>query len=407
MARIALVWELGTSYGHLSALLPFAAGLKQRGHDVLLALRELHNAGGMIAGDIALFQAPVWLPQMTGLPEPPLNYSEILLRYGYFDAGGLAGLVGAWRALFALHRSDAVVADHAPTALLAARSMGLAATTLGCGFYCPPRRIPMPNMRAWLDVPQQRLQDSDARVLHSMNTVLAGYQAAPLASVGELFGIEENFLCTFAELDHYAQREPARYRGAFWNAGSGQEVCWPEGEGERVFVYLEPLMRDFAGVLDAVAALGLRAIVCAPGISDDLRKKREHPRVIVSAHPYRLDKLLPECDLFIGYGGHGMTAAMLMAGVPLLLLPNQLERFLLAARIAAIGAGIAVHPDAPPPDYRALLRMMLGAPGYREQARRFADKYADFDQDAQRQDIMDRIEEIAGKAVTARKQAGA
>jgi len=51
--------------------------------------------------------------------------------------------------------------------------------------------------------------------------------------------------------------------------------------------------------------------------------------------------------------------------------------------------------------------MMLGAPGYREQARRFADKYADFDQDAQRQDIMDRIEEIAGKAVTARKQAGA
>lgn len=407
MAHIALVWELGTSYGHISALLPFATGLRQRGHEVLLALRELHNASSIVAGDMALLQAPVWLPQMTGLPEPPLNYSEILMRYGYFDASGLAGLVGAWRALFALHGSDVIVADHAPTALLAARSMGLAATSLGCGFYCPPRQIPMPNMRGWLNVPQQRLENSDARVLRSMNTVLAGYQTAPLASVSELFGIEENFLCTFAELDHYAQREPVRYWGASWNTSTGQQVAWPDGEGKRVFIYLEPHKRDFIGVMEAIAALGLRAIVCAPGIADDIRRKHENPRVIVSASPYRLDKLLAECDLFIGYAGHGMTAAMLMAGVPLLLLPNQLERFLLAARVAAIGAGIAVNPDVPPPDYPALIRMTLGAPGYREQARQFANRYGDFDQNAQREDIMDRIEAIADKAVIARKRASA
>jgi UDP:flavonoid glycosyltransferase YjiC (YdhE family) len=407
MSRIALVWELGTSYGHISALLPFASRLRQRGHEVILALRELHNAGSIIAGGIPLFQAPIWLPQLTGLPEPPLNYSEILMRYGYFEADGLAGLVGAWRALFALHGSDVIVADHSPTALLAARSMGLAATTLGSGFYCPPRQAPMPNMRAWLNVPQERLENSDALVLNNMNTVLAAHKTRPLANVGELFGIAENFICTFAELDHYSQREPAKYWGACWNMEMGLEVSWPDGGSKRVFVYLNPQSRDFPKVLEAIVALDLHAIVCAPGISDNQRWLYESPRIIVSAKPFRLDRLLADCDLAIGYAGHALTAGMLMAGVPLLLLPGHLEQFLLAVRVEAMGAGIAVNPESPPPDYAAVIRRMLEAQSYREQARLFAGKYADFDQNKQQENIVARIEEIAIAAIAARKQVSA
>jgi UDP:flavonoid glycosyltransferase YjiC (YdhE family) len=329
------------------------------------------------------------------LPEPPLNYSEMLLRYGYFGADGLSGLVSAWRSLFVLLGCDVIVADHSPTALLAARSMGLAATTLGSGFYVPPRQTPMPNMRPWLNVPQGRLEHSDALVLGNINTVLATYKAQPLSSMSDLFAIKENFLCTFAELDHYEQREPGKYWGACYNVEMGQEVAWPDGEGKRVFVYLEPHKRDFPGVMEALAALNLRAIVCAPGIADDLRRKYESPRIIVSAKPYRLDKLLAGCDLSIGYAGHAMTAGMLMAGVPLLMLPTQLERFLLATRVAALGAGIAVNPEAPLPDYRALIRALLDAPGYRENARLFAKKYAGFNQDQQQENIVARIEEIA------------
>ena len=58
MSRIAFVWELGTAYGHISRLLPFARKLKQRGHDVLL--RELHNAGNLhnVGGAPALHVLP-------------------------------------------------------------------------------------------------------------------------------------------------------------------------------------------------------------------------------------------------------------------------------------------------------------------------------------------------------------
>ena len=394
MSRIAFVWELGSSYGHISLLLPFARRLKQRGHDVVLVLRELHNVSNMPGNEIPVLQAPLWLPHPNGLAEPPLNYSEMLLRYGYLNADGLAGLVSAWRSLFALHGSDVIVADHSPTALLAARSMGLAATTLGSGFYFPPHQTPMPNMRPWLNVSRSRLENSDSLVLNSMNTVLATYKTQPLVAVNNLFDTEENFLCTFAELDHYAQREPSTYWGACYNMEMGQEITWPDGAGKRVFAYLDPQNRDFAKVLETIAALGLRAIVCAPGIPDNLLRQYASSHIIISAQPFRLNKLASDCDLAIGNAGHAMTAGMLMAGVPLLLLPTQLERFLLATRIAAIGAGIAVNPEVSPPDYTAIIRHLLDAPGYRENARLFARKYADFNQDLQQGKIVARIEEI-------------
>lgn len=398
MSRIAFAWELGGSFGHISVLLPFARKLVQRGHDVSLALHELHNAGRLLGGSgLRLLQAPVWVQQTVGLPEPPLNYSEILMRYGYLDAGALSGLVAAWRALFELLECDLVVAEHAPTALLAARSMGLASAALGPGFNLPPRRTPMPNMRPWLKVTRQRLKGSDATVLGTMNAILAAYGVKPLDAVSELFEIDGNFLCTFAELDHYPQRGASAYWGPCYDLSVGQEIVWPAGAGQRVFVYLETNGRDFEPVMDAVTALGLRAIVCAPGIVDGVKKKYESPRVVISSRPFRLDALLRDCDLVVGYGGHGLTAGVLMAGVPLLLLPTHLERFLLASRVAALGAGLAVNPEMPMPDYAAVLSQMLGDPGYREQARRFARKYAAFDQEAQQEAIAARIEEIAAR----------
>ena len=102
-----------------------------------------------------------------------------------------------------------------------------------------------------------------------------------------------------------------------------------------------------------------------------------------------------ECDLAIGNAGHALTAGMLMAGVPLLLLPTHLERFLLATRIAALGAGIAVNPEAPPPDFTTVIRNLLDDPIYRKNACLFARKYAGFNQDEQQENIAARIEQIA------------
>lgn len=48
-----------------------------------------------------------------------------------------------------------VIADHAPAALLAARTLGLPAATLDSGFSVPPPETPFPSLRPWLAVPQE------------------------------------------------------------------------------------------------------------------------------------------------------------------------------------------------------------------------------------------------------------
>lgn len=388
MARVALAWELGASFGHIGKLLALGRRLQARGHEPVYLVRDL--AGLASSTSAMVLQAPIWTKETRGFPEPPMSYSEILLRFGYHDQASLAGLVDGWRSAFSLMQADVVVAEHAPTALLAARTLHLPAAVLGDGFTVPPAGVPMPNMRPWLSLPADRLASSDQRVLNSTNGVLRHHGVAPLGAVADLLSVAQRFLCTFAELDHYAGRSGEPYLGPQFEVGQGVEAVWPAGDGPRVFVYLQPGHRDFSRLLELLAAMGIRAVVHAPGVSEPVRKAYEGSTLTISLEKIRLDTL-KDCALAITYAASGTTAAMLMAGIPMLMLPTHLEQFLVASRIQTLGAGIAVNPDNPPPNYLPLLRDALENPAYAEAARRFAAKYADFNQNYLLDQMTDRI----------------
>lgn len=398
MSRIIFAWELGSNYEYISQFLPLARELKSRGHDVALVVRELHHLRGIMADSgIPVLQAPLWLPVVEGLPEPPLNYAEILLRYGYHDAGSLAGVVNAWRALLMLYQTDLIIASHAPTALLAARTLGLPATVLGSGFDIPPDVAPTPNMRDWLQVPIERLTSSDAIVLNAINAILKACGKTGLKSVSELLDVAEKFLCTQPELDHYTQRAEANYWGGIYATNLGQELSWPIGNDEapRVFVYLDQRHRDFLAVIKALTDLGCRALVCVPGIAEQQRKQLETASLVISDKPIKLGSVLDKCDLAICHSGHGITAQVLMAGVPMLMFPNHLEHYLLALRVQTMGAGKLVNLEAPPVDLTALIQDMLGTAEYKAQAQAFSNRYGNLTPAQRVAAIADRIEEIA------------
>lgn len=395
MSHVAFVWELGAGYSYIAQFLPLVRELKARGHRVSLLLRELHNAQGLAEAEgIAVLQAPVWLPQVQGLPEPPLNYAEILLRYGYHEAEKLGGIIDAWRSTFDLLKPDLVVASHAPTALLAARSLGLPAATLGTGFLVPPDENPTPNMRPWVEVPAQRLSSSDQLVLKGINALLTRYGVQPLSSLAQLFDVRAHFLCTFAELDHYPQRRDATYYGSTYNLDMGQPAQWPPGEGPRAFVYLEPNARDFEAVMAGLKVLGCRALVCVPGVSANTIARLQTDSVRISDKPFRLRELVADCDFAVTYCGHGIVSLLLMAGVPLLMLPNHLERFLTAWHVQTMGAGILVNPEEAPPQLDRLMDALAKEARYRSRARAFAERHADFDPAAQNLRIVDDMERV-------------
>src|SRR5207247_7586835 len=61
--------------------------------------------------------------------------------------------------------------DHAPTAMLAARGLGIRSALLGPGFASPPRTSPMPSIRPWLETPEAQLAEREKRVVSTINGV--------------------------------------------------------------------------------------------------------------------------------------------------------------------------------------------------------------------------------------------
>lgn len=447
MARILYAWELGGDYGHIGSFMPLALELREQGHEVIFVLRDLSNAETVVSKyKFSILQAPIWTTEIKGLPDPPLNYTEIILRYGFVSKPALSALNRAWLGLFALIKPDFIIADHSPVALFSARAVGLPRAVYGTGFCSPPHISPMPNMRPWAKVPQKRLEESDKHVLAIANSLLIDMQskAPPLQAIADLFKVDVDFLCTFPEMDHYPQRKNSSYWGPVFNVHHGKAMAWAAPEvllnaliankpskkakpskvdkpsklnkpskldklapilppRKRIFVYIKSHYKNYEKILDCLKAMSTEAkfadvLVFSPGISKKLMQDYQGEYLRFATEPIQLASILPNCDLAICHAGHGTIAACLMAGVPLLLLPMQLEQFLASMRLQQLGAAEVVHLEAKiPPDYHALICNLLSNDIYKQKAKAFAAHYSKFDQENQFKAMANKISQLLKK----------
>ena len=414
MSRFLLGWELGGGLGHVGNLVPLARRLKQEGHEVTLALRDLRSLATIAADpDTAVLQAPCCIHDYNGLAEPPLNYTEILMRYGYLDEGMLFGLVAGWRGLLQLTRADAMVADHAPSALLAAMTLGVPRVAFGTPFVTPPRQSPMPNMRHWIAVPGDRLAEGEVRVLAIVNAALGRFGMPGLARLCDLFDVDDIVMLTFRELDHYPQRPAAdlariAFCGPIASIGAGAvDPPWPAGAGKRIFAYLKPEYPHLDAILRALAAAAQPTVIyglgAAPPASQPTASEPAAANLVFSERPVNLETAGRECAIGICHAGT-TTAALLQAGRPLLLLPAQLEQFMGGIRVADLGAGIVINPEVTAPDIGGALARLIAEPAFAERAAEFAAKYRDLSPDKILAAITTRMEAVASGAHRAAAQ---
>jgi UDP:flavonoid glycosyltransferase YjiC (YdhE family) len=165
------------------------------------------------------------------------------------------------------------------------------------------------------------------------------------------------------------------------------------GDGKRVVGYLKRTseLEPLTAVLRATAR---PTILYVEGLSEDERRRLEGPTLRVA--PRRLDirRAAAECDAAVLHAGQGATAAVLLAGKPILQIPLVLEQRLTAEATARLGAGIVVTDRAKDPAAAARkLDELLIDPKYAAAARRFALKYSDFDPEAQVRRMVERVEE--------------
>ena len=177
-------------------------------------------------------------------------------------------------------------------------------------------------------------------------------------------GVDDQFLVTFAELDHFDNRgrclyksrdaggvaagPSTDYRGA-WTEGRGRAPVWPDvptgGGRKRIFAYLKNFPA-LTGVLDALRRSGHPTIVHGDGIPGECRWFASETLQFTTS-PVHLGQAARECDMAVLNSGHGATASFLLAGKPALLLPIYLEQGMLTQAVVR-NTGAAV--DAPQKD---------------------------------------------------------
>lgn len=399
MSTVLYAWELGADYGHVCSFLPVAQQLRAEGHRVVLAVKDLSRIQGLAgAHDFEIVQAPVWLNEIKGLAEPMVCYTDMLHRFGYLNSTGLLGIVKAWRALFVLVRPSLLIADYAPTALLAARGQPFRRTVYGNGFLSPPRTTPLPNMQPWLQVPAARIESSETAALQTMNDVLNHFGAAALDNVAQLFDVDENFLMTPEELDHYGNRGAAHYYGAILSLRGGATPAWPAAPGPKLFAYVKPRHKHFPLLLEQLRAAPYAVLMHAPGLPEQRRVVLESANLRISPEPVDMRYACREAAALICHAGFGTVQDALLAGLPTLLLPMHLEQSLTARNVERLGVGLAIDSDAQRPDFRADLRRLFDDPAYGERARALAQKYAGVDQTAIIAAVAQRCAELLSKS---------
>jgi len=388
-------WELGGGHGHVACIGPLAKTLANRGYDVVCLLRDLSKGGSLrrLSG-VTTLQAPVMLRRTNQREERPVTYGQMLQNLGFGNVEMLTSLFAAWRDLLLLLQPHAIVCDHSPTAMLAARGLSIPLFSMGTGFCQPPVACPLPPIAFWRESSLEDRRRADAPTLQNINHVLDSVGQAPLNGVGDLFALPtQRLLMTFAPMDHYPDRTDVHYLGTVRPtqemAPEGTKVEWPSTGGPKLFAYLKP-MPALPEFLAWLAGTSFSSIVVADGFDSHLRQFGNSQNIRLVDSPIDLSELRQTCDLAILNGNHGLTSELLLAGKPLLQIPLNLEQMILANRCFEQGMSLSAAPNDPQ-QIVTQLGVLAQSNKIREAAQAFAAAHP-HDPTATAEQIVDQIE---------------
>jgi len=338
MSRVLLTWELGLNLGHLTRLLPIAQQLRDEGHTVLVASRDVQAAATVLGRyGIPFIQAP-HLPKGIALPHRPSGYADILLSQGWSDRSALWGLTQAWLNVIEMFRPDAMILDYSPTVGLAARIAKVPTTLVGNGFELPPETDPLPCFPGFSWATPGKAAESERIAVANANGVLQDFRQSSIAALRDLVRDRVRMLATFPELDHYGARSEATYIGPLLGAIRAPRVDWPPGDGAKVFACVRPDTCNVNAILGALSKGAMRVVCVASGFDGGALDPFRSEWVRFSAKPVYLEPLL-DADLCLTYGAEGTMLRFLLAGVPQAVVPWHVETFMAARRIEKAGLG--------------------------------------------------------------------
>ena len=336
-AHVLLANEFGAGRGHLTTLRQLALAL---GPGYALDAALCRRAYDNILTDIGatVFDGPRLIyhnarrqgPDAT----PTATWGEFLGDLGFDREVRVAEVVDWWRHVIVSRGIELVLADYAPLALLAARSLGVTTVTTGTGFGLPP----------WQMAQFPMLKPENATRLHDEKSLLANVNAVatrhcmlPLAGLPEVYRADLTLVRTLPFLDPYAP-----WRRDIYLPPVTDISPMLAGPGDEVFVYFSTSEFEDPQVVEALVALPLPRRGYLPGVPEGVAARLAASGMVLEPAPVPVADIVRRSRMVLNAGQHGILSLALFAGLPQVCLPQHQEHLWHATAAKTKGVALVV-----------------------------------------------------------------
>jgi UDP:flavonoid glycosyltransferase YjiC (YdhE family) len=334
---VLLAWELGGGMGHVTALYRLARRLKHLDVRLVAAVKNPAAAIMFATLGVEIMQAPLWpsasMTEAEIARSSSATMGDILATAGLADPAGLNRLLQGWDDHLIRIKPDLVVADMAPAAALVTRGR-VPLIMVGNGFTLPPSemlRFP----------PLHRLTPpafDDDETLAIVNAVLKSRGQARLERLPQLFAGDARLVLTFPLLDPYRTQRAQPADGPVFDSA-------PQASGQDggMFGYFSRGYSLHPDLVPALIAHAPQLRIHAPELSGASADALRQAGATVEARPVAPAEALASARLVVHFGGSGLAAETIAAGVPQLILSMQVEQDLNGSALQAGGLGRLVR----------------------------------------------------------------
>lgn len=337
-------WEYGAGLGHITALSNIARRLK------LLNFKNiLINPEGTNFLDKGTFNFISEMPNTAQLSssapkslEHIVSYNSTVKGFGFHETKFVFTRLLLWKSLLEKYRPNLVIADYAPAAVFAARSMGIPVVATGNGYTLPPV-----NIQAYPRFVNQVDPIPTAPLLTSINQAakMAGMQQ--IDALPQIFSADIHACFTMHELDPFAKMRQPQALGPLLGK-EPPSVRKRASSDAGIFFYLthcSAVLRT--NLIEALASINHAVSIYSLQTTQDDRRLAEGTKITFLEKPVPLSDICKDNKLVIHLGGHNLTMELLLAGMPQLLLPIDLEKILLAQGVENKGLAGQFRADHP------------------------------------------------------------
>ena len=361
MMRILVAYEFGAGLGHLSRLLAVAQRLLDS-HRVTIAIPNLSLASAVRRnakfGQVEILAGVKW--QAPETPEvrkiPTKTFADAIRIFDFHNRDRLRLAVQRWRQLLKAIAPDLIIADFAPSLRIAANGI-VPTVVVGNGYSVPPGGHPLLPMRPWEDDVPKESRRHEEHLLETVNAIAREFSSQDVSFFSDLFQGEKTFVCTIAEFDPYARLRTEPQIWPFNIPDINRAV--QRTTAPQVFCYFQRNHPSLPNVISAINELNATTQIYVQGADFKRVAARCADRVAVHRAPADFARILPNTSLLIHHAGLGTAYAGLIAAVPQLVLPLNLEHFITALGLEKFGASMSLPVNADPDVIRNAMQRLL------------------------------------------------